>query len=89
MQIDCTESFYFCIVKLKKYTIMGFFDYLLLGAFLNSMRNNRHSNNDHSSYSNDNYNRGYNDGYNDACMDHDDYDCDCSDCCDGDGFFDF
>ncbi len=68
---------------------MGFFDYLLLGAFLNSMRNNRHSNNDHLSYSNDNYNRGYNDGYNDACMDHDDYDCDCSDGCDGDGFFDF
>ena len=71
---------------------MGLFDYLLFGALLNSLRNsNRESNNNHSSFSNDNYNCGYNNGYDDACLDHDDFECDCSDnCgCDGDGYFDF
>ena len=75
---------------------MGFFDYLLFGALINSLRNSGRSNNTHSSFSNDSYDRGYHDGYDDACLDHEDYcrhddydsgydscDCDCdfdSDC---------
>ena len=49
---------------------MGFFDYLLFGALINSLRNSGRSNNTHSSFSSDGYNRGYEDGYNDSCMDH-------------------
>lgn len=77
---------------------MGFFDYLLFGALINSLRNNGRSNNTHSSSSNDSYNRGYHDGFDDACLDHEDYcrhddydssydsgDCDCG--CDD--YYDF
>ena len=77
---------------------MGFFDYLLFGALINSLRNNGRSNNTHSSSSNDSYNRGYHDGYDDACLDHEDYcrhddfdnNYDSSDCdCGCDDFYDF
>ena len=37
---------------------MGFFDYLLFGALINSLRNSGRSNNTHSSFSNDSYDRG-------------------------------
>ena len=85
MQIDCTVLSYLCHIK-QKQVVMGFFDYLLFGALLNSLGNN--SNNSHSNNSNGDYGRGYDDGYRDGCMDHDDYDCgDGYDCgCDG---FDF
>lgn len=62
---------------------MGFFDYLLFGALINSLRNSGRSNNTHSSFSTDSYNRGFEDGYDDCCIDHDDYgyhdDCSCGD----------
>ena len=35
---------------------MGFFDYLLFGALINSIRNSGRSNSTHSSFSNDSYN---------------------------------
>ena len=60
---------------------MGLFDYLLFGALINSLRNNRRSNNTHSSFSNESCNRGYKDRYDDSSMEHDDFicqdDCDC------------
>ena len=70
---------------------MGFFDYLLFGALINSLRNSGRSNNNHSSFSKDSYDRGYHDGYDGACSDHEDYcshndydscDCDCDLDCD-------
>lgn len=71
---------------------MGLLDFLLFGAFLNSLKNNNHSD-----YSSRNYGRGDEDGYDDGYMDHDDYHChddyDCSERCDCDtdcdDYFDF
>ncbi len=84
---------------------MGLLDFLFLGALLNSGRNKRQSNNNHSNFSSDSYNRGYEDGYDDCCMDHNDFscqdeygyhdDCDCGydnnsyDDCYDDDFYDF
>ena len=63
---------------------MGLLDFLLFGAFMNSLRNNQ--NNNHSDFSNRSYNQGYEDYH---C--HDDYDCsDSCDCdTDCDDYFDF
>ena len=68
---------------------MGLIDILLLGAFMNSLRNNK-GHDSHTDYSRNNYDRGYDDGYADGYMDHDDYqDHDDYDCCDCDNdFFD-
>ncbi len=44
---------------------MGFFNFLFLSALLNSGRNNKSSDINHSVFSNDSYNRGYDDGYDD------------------------
>ena len=76
---------------------MGLLDFLLFGAFLNSLRNNNQGYNIPSDYSSRSYDQGYNDGYDDGYIDHDDYYChddyDCSDSCDCDSdcddFFDF
>jgi hypothetical protein len=70
---------------------MGLIDFLLFGAFMNSLRN-RQDNNSRPIYSGDNYDQGYEDGYTDCYLDHDDYqDHDSYDCCDScecDDFFD-
>lgn len=70
---------------------MGLIDFLLFGAFMNSLRN-RQDNNSCPIYSGDNYDQGYEDGYTDGYLDHDDYqDHDSYDCCDScecDDFFD-
>ena len=68
---------------------MGLIDFLLLGAFMNSLRNNK-GNHSHIDYSRNNYDRGYDDGYTDGYMDHDDcQDHDDYDCCDCDNdYFD-
>lgn len=61
---------------------MGLIDFLLFGAFMNSLRN-RQDNNSRPIYSDDNYDQGYEDGYTDGYLDHDDYqDHDSYDCCD-------
>ena len=92
VKIDCTIDKYLCTVKLKLYAIMGLLDFLLFGAFMNSLKNNQNSNN-HSDYSDRSYSQGYEDGYSDGYIDHDDYQCnddyDCSDGDDCDDFFDF
>ena len=54
---------------------MGLLDFLLFGAFMNSLRNNNQDNNNPSDYSSRSYDQGYNDGYDDGYMDHDDYHC--------------
>ena len=51
---------------------MGLLDFLLFGAFMNSLRNNQNNNNN-SDYSNRSYNQGYEEGYDDGYMDYDDY----------------
>ena len=51
---------------------MGLIDFLLFGAFMNSLRN-RQDNNPRPNYSGDNYDQGYEDGYTDGYLDHDDY----------------
>ena len=70
---------------------MGLIDFLLVGAFMNSLRN-RQDNNSRPICSGDNYDQGYEDGYTDGYLDHDDYqDHDSYDCCDScecDDFFD-
>ena len=70
---------------------MGLLDFLLFGAFLNSLRNNNKSNSNTTDYSNRSYDQAYNDAYDDGYMDHDDYDC--SDSWDSDtgcyDYFDF
>ena len=70
---------------------MGLIDFLLFGAFMNSLRN-RQDNNSRPIYSGANYDQGYEDGYTDGYLDHDDYqDHDSYDCCDScecDDFFD-
>lgn len=70
---------------------MGLIDFLLFGAFMNSLRNHQ-DNNSRPIYSGDNYDQGYKDGYTDGYLDHDDYqDHDSYDCCDScecDDFFD-
>lgn len=55
-----------------KCMLMGLLDFLLFGAFMNSLRNNQNNNNN-SDYSNRSYNQGYEDGYDDGYMDYDDY----------------
>ena len=80
-----------------KCAIMGLLDFLLFGAFMNSLRNINLDNNNPSDYSSRSYDQGYIDGYDDGYMDNDDYHChddyDCSDSCDCDSdcddFFDF
>jgi len=78
--------------QIKNSAIMGLLDFLLFGAFMNSLRNNQNSNN-HSDYSNKRYNQGYEDGYTDGYEDHDEYHChddyDFSDNCDCDYDNDF
>ena len=70
---------------------MGLIDFLLFGAFMNSLRN-RQDNNSRPIYSGDNYDQGYEDGYTDGYLDHDDYQdhgsYDCCDSCECDDFFD-
>ena len=71
---------------------MGLLDFLLFGAFMDSLRSNN-GNNNHINYSNRDYDNGYEDGYNDGYIDHDDCqyqeNYDCSSGCDCDDFFDY
>lgn len=73
---------------------MGLIDFLLFGAFMNSLRNCQ-DNNSRPNYSGDSYDQGCEDGYTDGYLDHDDYQdhdsydsYDCCDSCECDDFFD-